>query len=107
MLELADRETAPPIGGADHGRVHELQDRALAEGMRYDLRSAPLFAEQPLQEIRGANHLAVAEGKAQMRGAGREVVQEAAGCRRQVSLVDLDKVVAQDRGERGRGRLVT
>jgi hypothetical protein len=36
-LELAHRDAAPAIGRADHGRVHQLEDWALAEGVRDDL----------------------------------------------------------------------
>jgi hypothetical protein len=37
----------------------------------------PLLEEQPLQEIRGADHLAVTERKTQVGDAGVEVVEEA------------------------------
>jgi hypothetical protein len=39
LLELADRDPAPPLGGTDDGRVHELEHRALAEGVRDGLRA--------------------------------------------------------------------
>jgi len=34
LLELAHRDAAPAIGRPDHGCVHQLEDRPLAEGMR-------------------------------------------------------------------------
>src|SRR5439155_11682338 len=33
LLEFADRDPAPPLGGADDGRIHQLQHRAFAEGV--------------------------------------------------------------------------
>src|SRR5438132_1196586 len=67
LLELADAETAPAFGGADQRCIHQLQDGALAKSMRDHLGAPPLLAEQPLQQIGGADHAAVAEGEAQMR----------------------------------------
>jgi len=49
--------------------------------MRDDLGASPLLAEQPLEQIGGADRPAVAERKLQMREARREVGIEA-GCRR-------------------------
>ena len=42
-LECADGEAAPAVGRPDHGRVHELQDRPVAEGVRDDLLLMSLF----------------------------------------------------------------
>jgi hypothetical protein len=77
-LELADGEAAPAIGRPNDGRVHQLQDRALAEGVGHDLRSPALFEEQPLQEIGGPDHLAMPQREAEMGDARLEVVEEAA-----------------------------
>ena len=60
LLELPDGDAAPAVGGPDHRRVHKLQDRALAERVRDDLGAPPLFQEEALEEIGGADHLAVA-----------------------------------------------
>jgi hypothetical protein len=36
LLGFTDRDSAPPLGGADDGCVHQLQHRALAERVRND-----------------------------------------------------------------------
>jgi hypothetical protein len=81
LLELADLDPAPALGGTDECGIHQLQNGALAKGMRDDLGASPLLAEQPLEQIGGADRPAVAERKLQMREARREVGIEA-GCRR-------------------------
>jgi hypothetical protein len=74
LLELADRDPAPAIRGADYRRVHQLEHRALAEGVRDDLGGPALFQEEPLEEIRRPDHLAVvAERKAEMGDTSVEV----------------------------------
>ena len=99
LLELADHDPAPPLGGADDRRIHQLQHRPLAEGVRNDLRPPALFEEQPLEEIRGSNDAPVAEREAQMRDAGLEVVPEALHHRGQLALVSGDEILAQHRGK--------
>ena len=44
--------------------VHHIEDRALAEGMRDDL-GAPFLAEEPLEQVGGADRSGMAQGKAQ------------------------------------------
>jgi hypothetical protein len=56
---------------------------------------------------RFVNHLAVAERKAQMGDAGVEVLEETRHERRELPLIGVDEIVAQQRGHRQRGRLVT
>ena len=50
LLELADGDAAPPVGRPDHRRVHQLQDRALAERVRVDLRAPALLGLVAKQE---------------------------------------------------------
>ena len=61
VLELPDRDPAPPVGRPDDGRVHQLEHGALAEGVRDDLRPPPLLQEEPLQQVRRPDDLAMAE----------------------------------------------
>src|SRR5258707_15126990 len=67
LFELGEADAAPAFGGADQPRVHQLQDRALAKSMGDHLGPPPLLTKQPLQEIRGADHQAVAARKAPRR----------------------------------------
>ena len=76
LLELTDGEAAPPIGRADDGGVHQLQYGALAEGVRDDLRAPSFLEEEPLEEVRGADHAPMTERKAAVRDAGLEVIAE-------------------------------
>ena len=57
LLELANGDAAPVVGRADDRRVHQLQHRPLAKGVRDDLRPAPLLEDEPLQEIRRPDDL--------------------------------------------------
>ena len=107
LLELADRDPAPPFGGADDGRVHQLQHRPLAERVRDDLRPAALFEEQPLEQIGGAHDAAMPEREAEVGDACLEVVAETLHHGRQLPLVRLHEVIAQHRGEGRRRGLVT
>ena len=101
LLELTDGQAAPAVSGADHGGVHELQHRPLPKRMRDDLRAATFLEEQPLEEIGGADDLAMAQRKAQVRNAGVEVVDEALDHRGQLATIRLDEVVTQQRGQAG------
>src|SRR5437667_8358689 len=89
LLEFADGNPAPPLGGTDDGGIHQLQHRALAERVRDDLRPPALFEEQPLEQIRGADNAAMAEREAEMRDARVEVVSEALHHRWQLPRVRL------------------
>src|SRR5436190_6100096 len=51
LLEFGDADAAPAVGGADQRGIHQLQDGALAKGMRDDFGAPPLLAKQPLQQI--------------------------------------------------------
>ena len=101
LLELPDGDAAPAVGGPDHRRVHELQDRALAERVRTDLGAPPLLQEEALEEIGRADHLAVAQREAKMRDAGLEVVGETLDHRRQLAAVDLGEVLADSVAKAG------
>ena len=68
LLELGNGDTAPALGGANERGIH--QDGALAESVRDDLGAPPFLAEQPLEQIGGADRPAMAEREAQMRDAG-------------------------------------
>src|SRR4030095_11553508 len=87
LLELTDSQPAPPIGGPDDGRVHELQHGALAEGVRDDLRAPALLEKEPLEEVRRADDAPMAEREAEVGDAGVEIVTEALHDRRQLTLV--------------------
>ena len=106
LLELADRQAAPAVGRADDGGVHELQHWPLSERVRDDLRAPALLKEEPLEQIRGPDHLAMPQRETQMGDAGVEVVGEALDHRGQLAAVGLHEVVAQQPGQRGRGRLI-
>src|SRR5258708_1397234 len=95
------------LGGANERGVDELQDRALAKGMRDDLGAPAGLAEQALEQIGGANHPAMAKREAQMRDARLEVVVETCHRRRQVFVIGMGNVVAQQARQRWRGRLAT
>lgn len=45
LLEFADRDAALAVDRPDHRRVHQLQDRALPERMRDDLRASALLRD--------------------------------------------------------------
>jgi hypothetical protein len=105
-LEFADGKAAPALGRANHRRVHQFEDWALAEGVRDDLGAAPLLEEEPLEQIRRADAFPVSEREAEMSDAGFEVLEEAVHQGRPLALVGLDEVVAQGPGQRGRGRFV-
>ena len=65
-FELADDPPPPGLTGAGQGREHQFQHRPFAEGVRNEFGPPTLFAEQPLQQIRGPNRLAVGDGQAQV-----------------------------------------
>src|SRR5206468_11496597 len=92
LLEFADGDPAPALGGADDGRVHQLQYRAFAEGVGNNLRPAALLEKEPLQQIRGAHDAAMPEREAEMGDARVEIVPETLHHRRQLPLVRLDEV---------------
>src|SRR5437899_3992148 len=106
LLELAHREAAPAVGRADDGRIHELQHGALPESVRDDLRAPALLEKEPLEQICGANHPAMAEWEAEMSDAGVEVIAEALHHCGQLPLVGGHEVVAQYGRESGRRCLV-
>src|SRR5215831_20802951 len=106
VLELADRDPAPAVRRTDHRRVHQLQHWTLPEGVRNDVRSAPLLEEEPLEEVRRPDDLPMAEGEPQMRRARLEVLEETLPERGQLALVGLAEIVAEKGGHRRGGRLV-
>jgi hypothetical protein len=62
--------------------------------------------KRPLQEVRRPDDLPKAEREPQMRDAGVEVLEEIRHERGQLPLVDVDEIIAQQRGRRRGGRLV-
>src|SRR4029453_11784733 len=66
LLEFADGDPPPALGGADDGRVHQLQHWAFAERIRNDLCPAALLEKEPLHQIRGAHDAAMPEREAEM-----------------------------------------
>jgi len=74
--------------------------------VRHDLRAAALLEEGPLEQICRRNRLAMTERKPQVSHAGVEVVGEALHHCGQVTLVGMDEVLAQQRGERWRRRFI-
>ena len=81
-FEGRDRDSAPRLGAADQRGIHQLQYRALAEGMDHSLHPTALLEEEAFEEIRGPNHSTVLYREAKLRDAGFEVVQEALHARR-------------------------
>jgi hypothetical protein len=106
LLELADADAEPAFGGANQCRIDQLQDGPLTEGVRDDLGASWLLAEQPLQEIGGADRPAMAEREAQIRDAGLKFILETGRCARQIAAVRGPGVVAQQQRQGRRGRLV-
>jgi hypothetical protein len=106
LLELPDRDPAPTIGRPDDRRVHQLEYGALAEGVRDDLRPTPFLQEEPLQQVRRPDDLAMAEREPEVSEARVEVLEETLHEGRQLALAGLNEVVAQQGGQRRRGRLV-
>src|SRR5262245_5755273 len=106
LLELADLDPAPAVGGPNDRGVHQLQDRPLAERMWDDLRPPALVQEEALKEVGGPHHPAMAEREAQVRDAGVEIVLEALHHGGQVALVRADEVLAEHAGQRRGRRLV-
>src|SRR5260221_12116275 len=76
-FELSDCNSPPSFTGADQSRLHQLQHRTLAEEVRHHLGAAALLPEQALEQVGGADHLAMIERKAQLSDAGLEVILEA------------------------------
>jgi hypothetical protein len=66
LLELADGEAAPAVGGPDDRGVHELQHGALTEGMRDDLGSPALLEKEPLEQVGRADDAPMAEREAEV-----------------------------------------
>jgi len=58
-FECGDTDFTPCLAGADERGIHQLQHRTLAEGVGDDLRPPPLLAEEPLEQVRRADYLAV------------------------------------------------
>jgi hypothetical protein len=106
LLQLANLDPAPALGGADDSRAQKLRHRPLAESMGTDLRSAALFEEESLEEVGGADHAAMAEWEAQMRDARLEVVLETLYHCRELALLGGAEVVEQESGQGRRGGLV-
>ena len=105
-LELGNADAAPSFGGANERGVDQLQDSALAKGMRDHLGASAGLAKQSLEQIGGADHPAMAEREAQMRNARLKVVVETRHRRGQVLAVGRREVVAQQARQCWRGRLV-
>src|SRR5207245_847418 len=74
LLEFTDRDAAPPVGRANDRSKHQLQYRALAEGVRDDLRAPSFLEEEAFEEIGGSDHLAVTQRKSQMGNARVEII---------------------------------
>lgn len=54
-FNLGDLEAPPVLRGSSELGVHELQLRSLTEEDLQGLHAAPLFAEEPLEQIRRAD----------------------------------------------------
>ena len=91
-LEFAHRHTAPGLARSNDGGKHQLHHRALAEGVRNDLRSPALLAEESLEQIGRARDSAMSDRHPQMRDAGVEVVLEARHGRRKFTLPGLHEL---------------
>jgi len=82
LLELGDPDPAPALSRANERGVHQLQDGTLAKGMRDHLGAPPFLAEQPLEQIGGADCSTMAKRETQMCDARLEVVVETGDGRR-------------------------
>lgn len=106
-LEDTHANAPPALGAADQCRVHQLQHRPLTvEEVRDDLRLPAILDEQPLEQVGGADHLAVSDGEAQVRDARFEVILEAGGGGRQGLGVAIDHALAKRARHLERGRFV-
>jgi hypothetical protein len=76
-FEFGHTQTAPAFGCSDQSGIHQLEHGALAESVRDDLGASPLLAEQPLEQVGGADRTPVGEGEAEMSNACFEVVLQA------------------------------
>ena len=76
-LEAGHRDRAPFLRSPGHGREHQLENRLFPPRVGDHLQASPLLAEQPLQQVGGADRLAVSHRHPQMRDAGLEVILEA------------------------------
>lgn len=83
-FEVADRDPAPAVGGADHGGEHQLHGGLLVREPAGDLGAAAFFDEGPFGQVRGADPDAVAD-RDPVDGQQRlEVVGEAADPQRPI-----------------------
>jgi hypothetical protein len=73
-FEFRHAQTTPAFGRADQCGIPQLEHSALAERMRDHLGAAPLFTEQPLEQVGGADRTPVREREAQMRNASPVIV---------------------------------
>ena len=73
-FEFADRHTTPALARSNDGSKHQLHYRALAEGMRNDIRSPALLAEESFKQLGGARDSAMRDRHAQVRDAGLVIV---------------------------------
>jgi hypothetical protein len=69
-LEVGELDGAPAVGGAGHGAEHELEHRALAEGVRDDLQAPALLDEQALEKVRNRYELGGADARPWRTGPG-------------------------------------
>ena len=105
VLELADSDAPPGVGGPDHRGVHELQHRPLAEKRVNGLGSPPLLFEMPLQEVGGGDDLAHTGWTREMRETRLEIRAKAPYGRGIRFLVALDPIIPQHSRQRRGGRL--
>jgi hypothetical protein len=102
LLEFTDADAAPAFGGADQRRIHQLQDGALARGMRDDprLRGGRFLVRRRSSPNRRSKRLsctdrpAVAEREAQMRAMQASIILEAGHRAWQIAPVGRPEDVA-------------
>src|SRR5512147_2620024 len=68
-FEFADHDSSPRLARTNQRGVDQfaVDHRSLAERMRNHFRAPALFAEQPLEQIRGANQAAMGNRQSQVR----------------------------------------
>ncbi len=98
LFELPDRGPAPAVGCPDHRRAHQFRHGPLAESVQNDLHPTPFLENEPLQKIRGADHLSVPERKA-VKNELDDAFAEMARQRAQGVVVAQDPITLSSRGQ--------
>src|SRR5262249_35408406 len=99
-LEFRDRLGAPGARCTYERRVHELEDRSLADERMCSAGSTSFLDEESLEEVSGAHDATVGCRAVEVRDAGFKVVHEARSCCRKLGFKRLDNLFAKSSGHR-------